>query len=72
MGASKGKSRVIAALALHHLKTTKEEVYIVFPFESLKNRDYDQCKDLWKFAGLVDKTSMKRLNHVVGVDKIPP
>lgn len=39
MGAGKGKSRIAAAVALHFLKTSRKEVYIVFPDEGLKRRD---------------------------------
>ena len=71
MGAGKGKSRVIAALALLYLKTTSKDIYIVFLNDSLKKRDKEQCNDLWTFEGHLDKKNAKRIHHVVGVNNIP-
>ena len=39
MGAGKGKSRVIAALALLYLKASTKDIYIVYLNDSLKKRD---------------------------------
>ena len=71
MGAGKGKSRVIAALALLYLKSTSKDIYIVFLNDSLKKRDKEQCKELWTFEGIFDKENAKRIHHVVGVNSIP-
>ena len=39
VGAGKGKSRVIAALAFLYLKATSKDIYIVYLNDSLKKRD---------------------------------
>ena len=71
MGAGKGKSRVITALALLYLKTTPKDIYIVYLNDSLKKRDRDQCKDLWTFEVARDKKNSQRIKHVVGINKVP-
>ena len=70
MGAGMGKSRVAAALAFHMLIKTKKEVYLVYSDGGLLNRDKEQCKDLWSYAGIKNEKEMKRLHHVVGIADI--
>ena len=71
MGAGKGKSRVICALALLYLKASKKDIYIVYLNDSLKKRDMKQCEDLWKFEQSYDKKDAERIHHVVGVRNLP-
>ena len=66
-----GKIRVAAALAFHFMLTTNKEVYLVFSDEGLLNRDKEQCKDLWKYAGITNPKEMERLHHVVGINDLP-
>ena len=66
-----GKSRVAAALAFHFMLTTRREIYLVFSDQGLLDRDKDQCKDLWKYAGIAKPKDMERLHHVVGVSYLP-
>ena len=70
MGAGKGKSRVIAALALLYLKASTKDIYIVYLNDSLKKRDMKQCEDLWKFEQSYDQKDAKRIHHIVGVKNL--
>ena len=42
-------------LALYHLKTTKEEVFVIFSSDGLRRRDLDIMADIIKFVDLTDK-----------------
>jgi hypothetical protein len=71
MGAGRGKSRVVIALALHHLRTKKEDIFVVFSSAGLRKRDLDLMAEIITFAELTDKDFNKRVNFVVGLDQIP-
>ena len=66
-----GKSRVTSAIAHQFLKNTNLPVYLVFSDEGLLKRDYEQCKDLWFYTGMINKNNNEKLHHVVGVDSLP-
>ena len=72
MGAGKGKSRIVIALALFHFQTTKEDIFIVFSSEGLCKRDQDLMADITKFVGSTTKDFDTRVRFVVGLDQIPP
>ena len=69
-GAGKGKSRVAAALAYLFLSTTTKKIYMVYPDRGLMRRDREQCKYLWKYAGLVDEKGFQRLQFITDLTKI--
>ena len=46
MGAGKGKSRVMIALAIHHLRTEKDEVFVSFSSDGLRRRDQDLMAEI--------------------------
>jgi hypothetical protein len=71
MGAGKGKSRVVLALAIHHLRTKKEEIFVIFSSDGLRKRDLDLMADIHTFVGCTDSDFNKRVKFVVGLDQIP-
>ena len=70
IGAGKGKSRIAAAIALHFLRTTQKDVYIIFPDDGLRRRDQQECQGLWRFVGKWDSQNKKRLKHIVDISKV--